>query len=114
MGSDAKLKLGSVRSELKRVANDILMLLKRYPDLQKTIVKEQFDCFDLNGDGTIDRSELAQLLRSLDDRGTWTDQNLDFLLDSMDKNKDGVIQYSEWLDWVFGAGATRDGLNILT
>ena len=63
-------------------------------------IKRQFELIDDNKDGTIQRSELADTLKFLDP-SLWTDANVDALLASMDTNKDGRIQYAEFLEYVF-------------
>ena len=47
--------------------------------------------FDKNGDGTIDRGELAKVLRSCGEK--LEKSEIDQVFESMDTNGDGVIQY---------------------
>jgi cGMP-dependent protein kinase len=55
--------------------------------------------FDTNGDGVIDRDELKMLLQVLDS-GTFSEEDTEKFLDSVDANNDGKIQFEEFLSWV--------------
>lgn len=66
-------------------------------------VMQVFQRFDANGDGQIDLSELVAVLRQLDP-AKWDDRNATLLLMSLDKNFDGFIDYSEFVEWVSGGG----------
>jgi len=55
--------------------------------------------FDSNGDGVIDRDELKMLLQVLDS-GSFSDEETEKFLDSVDDNGDGKIQFEEFLRWV--------------
>jgi serine/threonine protein kinase len=70
-------------------------------DLLKDKVMQTFKKFDSNGDGKIDRSELQKLLHMLDAQ-TFSDENTEKLLNAVDKNGDGLIQFEEFLSWVVG------------
>ena len=59
----------------------------------KRRVKLVFDKFDMDGNGLIDRSEVAQMF-GLDG----TDDALDAMIAEADKNNDGFIDYQELLD----------------
>lgn len=63
-------------------------------------VKRQFELVDDNKDGVISRAELAKTLKQLD-KLVWTDPNVDALIAALDTNRDGKIQYKEFLDYVF-------------
>merc|ERR1711920_539391 len=63
---------------------------------------EKFELFDLDKNGTIERSELGQVLQELDAR-RWTNTRLDQLFAAVDVSGDGTLQYEEFLDWVFAA-----------
>jgi len=64
-------------------------------------VMNTFKRFDTNGDGRIDRSELKKLLQKLD-QNTFSDENTEKLMDAVDINKDGMVQFEEFLAWVVG------------
>lgn len=66
-------------------------------------VTQVFRRFDTNGDGKIDRTELVGVLRQLDP-AKWDDRNATLLLMSLDKNFDGFIDYTEFVEWVSGGG----------
>mmetsp|Transcript_84232 Transcript_84232/g.272290 ORF Transcript_84232/g.272290 Transcript_84232/m.272290 type:complete len:924 (-) Transcript_84232:326-3097(-) len=70
-------------------------------------VMDQFQRFDQNGDGVIDRPELARVLKHLDAK-VWTDDSIGQIMLVADTNKDGRIQFDEFLQWIFGPG-DKDG-----
>lgn len=63
-------------------------------------VLRQFQYFDVNGDNSIDRGELANVLKQLDAE-TWTSSRIDQLLATADVNSDGRIDLQEFIDYVF-------------
>jgi len=71
-------------------------------------IMDQFQMFDRNGDGVIDRTELASVLKHLD-AGVWTDDMVDKVVAVADSNGDGQIQFDEFLIWAFG-GKNSTGL----
>lgn len=68
-------------------------------DIHKQIA-EVFDRFDEDGDGMMDREELATLMRKANSEA-WNDERLDILLSQLDTNKDGRVDFEEFLSWVF-------------
>lgn len=58
-----------------------------------------FQQYDVNGDGKIQREELAAVFRELDPVH-WTDQRIDSLMNLADQNGDGVLGYEEFLSWL--------------
>mmetsp|Transcript_12168 Transcript_12168/g.22765 ORF Transcript_12168/g.22765 Transcript_12168/m.22765 type:complete len:159 (-) Transcript_12168:95-571(-) len=62
-------------------------------------IKKDFELFDQSKTGTIERSDLAEVLRMLDP--TWDDESIDGLFACLDENSDGHIQYNEFVDYVF-------------
>lgn len=70
-----------------------------------------FKQFDRNGDGKIQRGEFRELLQRLD-ADMWSDESLDTMSpiwDLWDANKDGCIDYDEFLSWVFAADSEIAG-----
>eukprot|EP00746_Dinoflagellata_sp_MGD_P130189 gnl/MRDRNA2_/MRDRNA2_64157_c0_seq1.p1 gnl/MRDRNA2_/MRDRNA2_64157_c0~~gnl/MRDRNA2_/MRDRNA2_64157_c0_seq1.p1 ORF type:complete len:233 (+),score=46.29 gnl/MRDRNA2_/MRDRNA2_64157_c0_seq1:113-811(+) len=65
---------------------------------KKNIIKAMFEKCDANKDGKLTVPELKAVFGKL---GEWTDEEFQVLFDTVDKNKDGVIVMSEFLDWVF-------------
>lgn len=59
----------------------------------------QFQYFDADGNGTLDRQELLTALQS-DDPVRWTPARIDALLQAADTNRDGVIQYEEFVAYL--------------
>jgi len=58
-----------------------------------------FRAFDQNGDGEIDKTELLNILQSFDS-DKWTSERVDAILKSADLNKDGVLQYEEFVNYL--------------
>jgi len=87
------------RSSMEAVVAETLEPLLGAPD-KATDVNQVFRKFDANGDGSIDRAELTRILSGIGN-GSWSDAQIDQLLSSVDFNMDGLIQYSEFVNWVF-------------
>lgn len=64
-------------------------------DLQE--VREIFDHFDKDGNGTIDPNEFADLLDALG--SGFSDQEVQLGLEAIDLNKNGRIEFNEFLKW---------------
>lgn len=63
----------------------------------------QFQNFDKNEDGTLDRAELRDAIKSVvvgADEERWSEQRVDRLMQAADTNRDGVINYEEFLAFV--------------
>lgn len=60
---------------------------------------ETFRQFDKDGNGTIDKSELAGVLKQLDPQA-WTDKKVDILWWALDVNEDGQVSYEEFARWI--------------
>mmetsp|Transcript_61685 Transcript_61685/g.173950 ORF Transcript_61685/g.173950 Transcript_61685/m.173950 type:complete len:172 (+) Transcript_61685:129-644(+) len=88
---------GEVRSLLKRGIPEEDEGLDR--------VVEAFKAWDKDGDGTITRAELEQVLIVLNP--SFTKKDLNTLMKSIDKNKDGVIDYEEFADWLVAPPAKK-------
>jgi Ca2+-binding EF-hand superfamily protein len=61
-------------------------------------LKAKFTEFDANKDHTISRKKLNTVLAGLDP--TFTQEELDALFDTADKNGNGVIEYEEFIDFI--------------
>ena len=59
-------------------------------------IKQAFMYFDKDNSGTISRDELRHCLQSEDQ--TLTDEEITALIDEVDSNKDGMIDYKEFLE----------------
>lgn len=57
-----------------------------------------FKTFDLDGDGSIEIHELETLLQSLG----WGDEDMQEFVKVADMNKDGMVQYGEFVGWLYG------------
>eukprot|EP00403_Amphidinium_massartii_P017972 CAMPEP_0178420118 /NCGR_PEP_ID=MMETSP0689_2-20121128/25965_1 /TAXON_ID=160604 /ORGANISM="Amphidinium massartii, Strain CS-259" /LENGTH=610 /DNA_ID=CAMNT_0020041585 /DNA_START=115 /DNA_END=1944 /DNA_ORIENTATION=+ len=63
------------------------------------LITNTFSRFDQNGDGFISRSELTKVLQCLRP-GQFSPNEIDKLMDVVDTNKDGKIQYAEFVAWI--------------
>lgn len=63
-----------------------------------------FRYWDKDGGGSIDREEFKGLHADLVKRGL-TDKDLDRCLEDLDENRDGEIQFNEYVDWLVRLGA---------
>ena len=68
-------------------------------------IKQAFMYFDKDNSGTISRDELRQCLQSEDQ--TLTDEEITALIDEVDENKDGMIDYKEFLDMMRDKNAKK-------
>lgn len=57
-----------------------------------------FQRFDDSGNGIIEKSELYGIMLDLG----WEGHQIDYLLNAMDANADGLVEYEEFLKWIFG------------
>ena len=69
----------------------------KYGDATLSSMKKLFDAYDGNGDGNIDREELAKLLKDVDigntfTRGAWVKG----ILEKLDTNADKAISWDEF------------------
>jgi len=64
-------------------------------------VRETFDELDENGDGQIDKKELGKLFIGLGLRST--DEDIDKLMELLDVDNDGWINFTEFTTWYIGS-----------
>lgn len=60
-------------------------------------IREIFSHFDADGNGVIEQDEFGALLRALDD--TIGEDEIRAGLKALDGNRNGVIDFDEFLDW---------------
>jgi calcium-dependent protein kinase len=63
------------------------------------MIVETFKKFDTNGDGIISKEELTRVLKAIAGN-TFDDSSVERLMEASDLNKDGKIQYEEFVAWV--------------
>mmetsp|Transcript_103700 Transcript_103700/g.274168 ORF Transcript_103700/g.274168 Transcript_103700/m.274168 type:complete len:618 (-) Transcript_103700:395-2248(-) len=76
-------------------------------DVSKLIV-DTFKKFDKNGDGLISRDELVMVFKALAG-SKFEDKDVDTLMVAADLNKDGKIQYKEFVSWVMADKKRKAG-----
>lgn len=72
------------------------------PPIERSVSSSVVDCFrrfDLHGEGKISREELGVILNKLN-----PELDCEKVFEAMDRNKDSLIDYSEFVDWVYDAG----------
>ncbi|MBK8012256.1 MAG: EF-hand domain-containing protein [Deltaproteobacteria bacterium] len=64
---------------------------------ERNELREIFNHFDRDGNGTIDPSELKSLLEALG--GGFSEEEVRVGLDTIDRNSNGKIEFSEFSRW---------------
>lgn len=62
-----------------------------------TLIREAFEKWDKDGNGTISKEELAGVLQQL---GDFKPQDVERIMVEADKNGNGIIEYVEFVDWL--------------
>jgi Ca2+-binding EF-hand superfamily protein len=70
---------------------------RRISDDELEEIKEMFEHYDRDGNGSIDREEFASLCRALG--GGFDPDEMTLGFDAIDTNHNGVIEFSEFLEW---------------
>lgn len=68
-------------------------------------IKREFGLLDEDQTGTIELSEMADILRMLDP--SWEDKSIKGLFSCLDKDKNGHINITEFIDYIFDCGESR-------
>jgi len=71
-----------------------------------------FRNFDVNCDGVVDRSEMAQLMWWLNPN--FSEAELNAVFGQVDKDADGYVQYEEFVRWLYGDSDAFSRLNVTT
>lgn len=70
-------------------------------------IETVFQRFDTKGDGFIDKDELKKVMQSLDSV-MWTDRRISRLLHALDRNRDGRLQYKQFVHWACSVDTNPD------
>mmetsp|Transcript_4769 Transcript_4769/g.11525 ORF Transcript_4769/g.11525 Transcript_4769/m.11525 type:complete len:422 (-) Transcript_4769:5-1270(-) len=77
---------------------------------KKEKVRKLFEKYDANGDGTLSMDELERILKAIGVDGSKCNEYFTHI----DQNKNGVIEYQEFLDWLYEeSGAYAAGKSIV-
>eukprot|EP00929_Paragymnodinium_shiwhaense_P035395 TRINITY_DN19103_c0_g1_i1.p1 TRINITY_DN19103_c0_g1~~TRINITY_DN19103_c0_g1_i1.p1 ORF type:complete len:482 (-),score=134.28 TRINITY_DN19103_c0_g1_i1:286-1731(-) len=92
LAAKAKAK-GKAKAQAKAVAVDAAKILSL------------FKSYDQNDNGVIEKEELIQVMQALDEK-LWTRKNCEALLKTMDHNKDGKVDYDDFMCWISASSTT--------
>jgi len=70
-------------------------------ELEAQLLKQAFQAVDTTGQGKFKRSDLCKVFKELD---SWSQDDLDQLMDAVDTKKDGFISYSALVDYIMDDG----------
>lgn len=101
----AKADNAETKADTKVDAKDAKELKKK-----EAMIVDTFKKFDKNQDGVISRSELTAVFKALGG-GKFSDSDIDALMTAADTNKDGKIQYNEFVSWVMSPAKGGDDSN---
>eukprot|EP00746_Dinoflagellata_sp_MGD_P167156 gnl/MRDRNA2_/MRDRNA2_97561_c0_seq1.p1 gnl/MRDRNA2_/MRDRNA2_97561_c0~~gnl/MRDRNA2_/MRDRNA2_97561_c0_seq1.p1 ORF type:complete len:392 (+),score=73.45 gnl/MRDRNA2_/MRDRNA2_97561_c0_seq1:72-1247(+) len=76
---------------------------KMSPEDRRSLAKEKFSAFDVDGSNGLTCRELEKMLRVLDP--TFTHQEVEVVMRFADKNGNGVVDFCEFLDWCCSSDA---------
>mmetsp|Transcript_32136 Transcript_32136/g.73537 ORF Transcript_32136/g.73537 Transcript_32136/m.73537 type:complete len:768 (-) Transcript_32136:32-2335(-) len=93
-----------VRKKDERIA-ELEGQLQAAQDGPEAHVRKKFQQWDKNGDGIISQEELVEVMQSLG--GQFSEAETTSLFNHIDKDKDGKVDYNEFVSWVFGIGAKK-------
>ncbi|CAE8582397.1 unnamed protein product [Polarella glacialis] len=99
------LELGAGMNVAAAIASDIGLTQESKNDNLEE-VKDLFKRFDADGDGAISADELAKVLQATCGGGL-SQHDCDFMLNAADKNQDGKINVSEFIDWLAGSNVSK-------
>jgi len=77
----------------------------------KALMREAFEKWDDDGNGTISRDELAGVLKQL---GDFKAKDVERIMVEVDRNGDGQIQYMEFVDWLMRPVVTAGAAALLS
>merc|ERR1712008_14522 len=72
-------------------------------DGPEAAILRKFQRWDKDGDGNISRKELSTIMKSLND--SLSESEIDTIFSSVDTDSSGLIDYNEFVRWVFQLGA---------
>jgi len=103
------VQLGALRKSIE-CGDDETAKLERERLAERELIRGIFKEWDRDGNGTISREELTNVMRSF---GHMTDADIDILMEEADRNKDGIIEYAEFVEWLTQPATTSEGRAVM-
>lgn len=101
--ADKKIQYKEFTDWMKRSAPpNVKAALRSSLDRNEDIVKATFRLWDQNGDGLIAKHELSKVLRKLCVKSKFSQEQLIALINVMDTDHNGKVDYDEFVDFLFG------------
>jgi len=92
------LEMGAGGSEIVKI-QDKSGFKQAVADQDQEAIKDIFRQWDTDGSGSISKQEMSAVLRKLNPK--FTEQQLDIMFESADTNKDGQIDFGEFISWIW-------------
>jgi len=83
------------------------------PGMSNEKILQCFKTFDVNGDGTISREELGEVLHMLDKDRKFNTSDVQAVMDEIDTSNDGSIDYAEFTVWLRGDHVTPGSVALV-
>lgn len=85
--------------------------LINFPKFENDEIKEAFDCFDINGGGSISAQELKFIFRSLGEEVQ--DEEVDEMIRLADREGDGQVNFKNFYEFITGLGIDNQAEKII-
>lgn len=93
---DIRSRIRTAAGATENNAKDPLVMMR-----EQESVADTFLAWDKDNSGSISKEELSQVLKELNP--DFSEEDISVIFEDFDKNKDGVVDYREFLDWIFGS-----------
>merc|ERR1711939_476040 len=89
-------------------------LMDAYAKLAPTAMRDLFNSVDSDGNGTLDKDEVARFVRKLKPTRFLAGDAIDQAMAEMDSDGDGSVTYEEFEAWWLGGGSITAGERVAT